>query len=402
MKVTAFETIKCDEFPNLMWVQIYTDEGLVGLGESFYGPASTEAHIHQLIAPKLINQDPRNIERLQPDLIGYVGFVGSSAEMRGRSAIDIALWDILGQSAGLPLCDLLGGRVRDRIRVYNTCAGYSYVQTKVTQGTDNFGLDAVKGDYEDLDAFLNRADELAQSLLAMDITAMKIWPFDYAAEASDGQWIGAADLQRGLEPFEKIRAAVGDRMEIAAELHSLWSRPMAVKIANALEDIGPMWVEDPVFMDHLVSIGEVAASTSCPIAVGETRGGRADFRQLLELEALSMLIMDLSWCGGVSEARKVAVMAEPYHIPVAFHDCTGPVVLTASTHLALNARNCWVQEIVRAFYYGWYDRFVTQLPPIVKGEITVPDGPGLGTALQPDVVRRDDVAVRRTTAADIS
>ncbi|MGI9422425.1 MAG: mandelate racemase/muconate lactonizing enzyme family protein [Hyphomicrobiaceae bacterium] len=402
MKVTALETIKCEEFPNLMWVQIHTDEGLVGLGESFYGPASTEAHIHQLIAPKLINQDPRNIERLQPDLIGYVGFVGSSAEMRGRSAIDIALWDILGQSAGLPLCDLLGGRVRDRIRVYNTCAGYSYVQTKVTQGTDNFGLDAVKGDYEDLDAFLNRADELAQSLLAMDITAMKIWPFDYAAEASDGQWIGASDLQRGLEPFEKIRAAVGDRMEIAAELHSLWSRPMAVKIANALEDIGPMWVEDPVFMDHLASIGEVAASTSCPIAVGETRGGRADFRQLLELEALSMLIMDLSWCGGISEARKVAVMAEPYHIPVAFHDCTGPVVLTASTHLALNARNCWVQEIVRAFYYGWYDRFVTQLPPIVKGEITVPEGPGLGTALQPDVVRRDDVAVRRTTAADIS
>ena len=115
-----------------------------------------------------------------------------------------------------------------------------------------------------------------------------------------------------------------------------------------------------------------------------------------------MLIMDLSWCGGISEARKVAVMAEPYHIPVAFHDCTGPVVLTASTHLALHTRNCWVQEIVRAFYYGWYDRFVTQLPPLVKGEITVPDGPGLGMALQPDVVRRDDVTVGRTTAADIA
>jgi L-alanine-DL-glutamate epimerase-like enolase superfamily enzyme len=382
-------------------VQLHTDEGLVGLGETFYGPAAAEAHIHQLIAPKLIGRDPRNVEAHQNNLIGYIGFVGSSAEMRGRAAIDIALWDILGQSAGLPLCDLLGGRVRDKIRVYNTCAGYSYVQTRPTQGTDNFGLTATRGQYEDLDAFLNNADELAHSLLEMDITAMKIWPFDYAAEASSGQWIGAEDLKRGLEPFEKIRKAVGDKMEIAAELHSMWSRPMAVKIARALEPLSPMWVEDPVFMDHLASIGEVARSTRCPVAVGETRGSRADFRQLLELEALSMVIMDLSWCGGLSEARKVGNMAESYHVPVAFHDCTGPVVLTVSTHLALHTRNCWVQEVVRAFYYGWYHRFVTELPPIVKGEITVPPGPGVGTALQPDVVKRKDVHVRRTTAADI-
>lgn len=401
MKVTAIETVRSGEFPNILWVQIVTDEGLVGLGETFYGPAAAEAHIHQTIAPHLIGADPRNIEKLQAGLIGYVGFVGVSAEMRGRSAIDIALWDILGQAAGLPLCDLLGGRVRDDIRVYNTCAGYSYVQTKVTQGTDNFGLDAKTGDYEDLDAFLNRADELAQSLLEMDISAMKIWPFDYAAEASQGMWIGADDLKRGLEPFEKIRAAIGDKMEIAAELHSLWSRPMATKIAQALEPIQPMWVEDPVFMDHLGSIGNVARDTRAPIAVGETRGGRADFRGLLELDALAMVIMDLSWCGGISEARKVGTMAETYHVPVAFHDCTGPVVLTASTHLALNARNCWVQEMVRAFYYGWYDRFVTELPPVTKGQITVPPGPGLGTALQPDVTGRADVTVRRTTAADV-
>ncbi len=401
MKVTAIETIRSKAFPNILWVQVITDEGLVGLGETFYGPAAAEAHIHQMIAPKLIGADPRNIEKLQSELIGYIGFVGASAEMRGRSAIDIALWDILGQSAGLPICDLLGGRVRDEIRAYNTCAGYSYVQTKVTQGTDNFGLDAKTGDFEDLDAFLNRADELAHSLMEMDITAMKIWPFDYAAEASRGMWIGADDLKRGLEPFEKIRAAVGDRMEIAAELHSLWSRPMATKIARALEPIRPMWVEDPVFMDHLGSIGNVARDTRCPIAVGETRGGRADFRGLLELDALSMVIMDLSWCGGISEARKVATMAETYHVPVAFHDCTGPVVLTASTHLALNAPNCWVQEIVRAFYYGWYHEFVTELPPIGEGQITVPSGPGLGTALQPGVAERDDVTVRRVTAADI-
>lgn len=401
MKVTAIETIRSEEFPNILWVQVQTDEGITGLGETFYGPASAEGHIHGLIAPYLIGKDPRNIEAHQAHLIGYIGFVGSSAEMRGRSAVDIALWDILGKTSNLPLCDLLGGRVRENIKVYNTCAGYSYVQTKPTQGTANFGLDATKGQYEDLDAFLNRPDELAHSLLEMGISAMKIWPFDYAAEASSGYWISAEDLKRGLTSFEKIRAAVGDRMEIAAELHSLWSRPMAMKIARALEPIDCMWVEDPVFMDHMHSIGEVARSTRSPIAVGETRGSRADFRQLLELEALSMVIVDLSWCGGISEARKVASMAETYHIPIAFHDCTGPVVLAVSTHLALNARNCWLQEMVRAFYYGWYHRFVTELPPVQNGMITVPKGPGLGLALQPDVMTRPGVTVRRTTGKDL-
>ena len=208
MKVIAIETIRVGEFPNLLWVQVLTDEGVTGLGETFYGPAAAEGHIHGIIAPYLIGKDPRNIEAHQVHLTGYIGFTGASAEMRGRSAIDIALWDILGQSGGLPLCDLLGGRVRDEIRVYNTCAGYSYVQTRPTQGTDNFGLDAAKGQYEDLDAFLNRADELAVSLLEQGITAMKIWPFDYAAERSSGHWIDAEELRRGLVPFEKVRKAV--------------------------------------------------------------------------------------------------------------------------------------------------------------------------------------------------
>ena len=114
-----------------------------------------------------------------------------------------------------------------------------------------------------------------------------------------------------------------------------------------------------------------------------------------------MLIMDVTWGGGVSEARKVAAMAEAWHVPVAFHDCTGPVALTVSTHLALHARNCWVQEMVRAFYYGWYHRFVTALPPVTKGRITVPAGPGLGLALQPGIGERSDANVRRTTSTDL-
>jgi galactonate dehydratase len=401
VKVTALETIRSTEHPNLLWVHVLTDEGLTGLGETFYGPAAAEGHIHGTIAPYLIGKDPLTIEAHQAHLTGYVGFVGVSAEMRGRSAVDIALWDILGQTQDRPICDLLGGRVRDSIKIYNTCAGYSYVQTRPTQGTDNFGLNAKTGAYEDLDAFLHRPDELAHSLLEMGIDAMKIWPLDYAAEASSGYRISPADLKKGLEPFEKIRKAVGDRMDVAYELHSLWSRPEAIKIAQALEPFRPMWVEDPVFMDHLQSLGDVARATRSPIAVGETRGGRADFRNLLELDALSMIIMDVAWCGGPSEAKKIATMAEAWHTPVAFHDCTGPVALAISTHLALNVRNCWVQEIVRAFYYGWYHRYMTTLPPIEKGMITIPPGPGLGMKLQPDVVKRSGVTVKRTTAADL-
>jgi L-alanine-DL-glutamate epimerase-like enolase superfamily enzyme len=396
MKITAIETIRIEEFPNLLWVHIYTNEGLIGLGETFYGPHSAEAHIHQIIAPYLLGQDPLKIDRHQAHLIGYVGFVGSSAEMRGRSAVDIALWDLWGQATHQPIHQLLGGSVRDSIRVYNTCAGYRYVRNRPTQGTANFGLEASEGPYEDLDAFLNRADELAYSLLDMGITGMKIWPFDYAAEASNGQYISAADLKKALEPFEKIRKAVGDKMDVMAELHSLWNRPMAVKIARALEPYDPLWVEDPVFMDHLHSLEEVARSTTVPIAVGETRGGRADFRYLLEMEALSLIILDLSWCGGLSEARKIAAMAEAWHVPVAFHDCTGPVVLTASTHLALNTRNCFIQEIVRAFYYGWYGQLVTDLPPIEKGMIRPPQAPGLGLKLLPEVLKRKDCHVRRS------
>ena len=397
MKIIAIDTIRLDEFPNILWVQLHTDEGLVGLGESFYGPGATEAHIHETIAPYLLGQDPLQIEAHQAHMIGYLGFAGAGAEMRAKSAVDIALWDLWGWATNQPIHQLLGGRVRDDIRVYNTCAGYRYVRAKPVQGTANFGLDTHEGPYEDLDAFLHNADELAHSLLEMDIRAMKIWPFDYAAEASSGQYISKADLKTALAPFEKIRAAVGDRMEIMAELHSMWNRPTAVKIARALEEFEPHWIEDPVFMDHVDSLDAVARATTAPIAVGETLGGKADFRSLIGLDSLSVIILDLTWCGGLTEARKIAAMADSFHVPVAAHDCTGPVALTAAVHFALHTRNCYIQEVVRAFYYGWYGELVTNLPPLQKGMITAPDGPGLGIALQPDLHKRPDYRIRRST-----
>ena len=402
MKITAVETILVEEFPNLTWVQVHTDDGLVGLGETFFGAPAVAAQVHNFIAPYLIGKDPLQIERHHAKLLPYAGRGGSGVEMRAASAIDVALWDIFGQAINQPIYQALGGATRDDVRIYNTCAGYQYVRKAPAQVTDNYGLNLQNspGPYEDLEGFLNNADELAHSLLEMGINGMKIWPFDFAAEVSGGQYISNEDLKTALEPFERIRSAVGDKMEIMAELHSMWNVPMAKRIASALEDFDLTWVEDPVFMDELEKVGEVVASTHTPIAVGELLGGKAQFRDLLE-QGVGLAIMDIVWGGGLTEARKVAALADTFGAPFTGHDCTGPIALTASVHMTMNAPNVFIQEMVRAFYYGWYQDLVTELPPIADGRITAPDGPGLGTTLNPDVPARADATVKMTKANDL-
>jgi len=403
MKVTAIETIRLDERPNLIWVEVATDEGPVGLGETFFGAKAVEAYLHESVAPRLIGADPLQIEAVARSLTGYLGFRGSGVETRGNSAIDIALWDLFGRAVGLPVWQVLGGRVRERIRTYNTCAGTDYVRKAPRQEVANWGLrsDGERGRYDDLDAFLDRADELAVELLEEGITGMKIWPFDPCAEATGGLDITPEDLRRGLEPFEKIRAAVGDRMAGMVEFNSLWRLPAAIRIAEALRPFGTYWHEDPIRLDSLASLARYAERSPAPLCVSETLAGKAAFRDLLQTEAAGIVMLDLSWCGGMTEARKIAAMADAWHLPVAPHDCTGPVVLTASTHLSLHAPNALIQESVRAFHRTWYGDIVTALPPIMDGTITVPDGPGLGLALHDDLDRRFTVSRRRTTAADL-
>lgn len=399
MKIDRIETVRVSEFPNLLWVEIHTDEGLRGLGETFFGARAVEAYLHDTAAPKLIGADPLEIDRLSRDLGNYLGFRSTGVEMRGNSAVDIALWDIFGKATGLPICQLLGGRTRPRIRTYNTCAGSHYVRTTREQRVENWGLQESGGRHDDLDAFLHRADELAADLLSEGITAMKIWPFDPYAEQSNGLYISAPDLRRALEPFEKIRRSVGEQMDIMVEFHSLWQLMPAIRIAEALRPYGTFWHEDPIRMDSLGSLVRYAAASPAPICASETLGSRAAFRDLLETGVCGVVMLDLSWCGGISEARKIAAMAEAWHLSVAPHDCTGPVVLTASTHLALNAPNALVQESVRAFHRTWYRDLVTALPPIEQGSITVPEGPGLGLALMPDLDQRFTVT-RQATKVD--
>lgn len=402
MKVTSVETIRLDEFPNILFSRVYTDEGLVGLGETFYGARAVESYIHETVAPYLIGKDPLEIDRHVRGLCGYVGYSGSGVEMRGNSAIDIALWDLFGKATDQPLYQLLGGKSRDSIRIYNTCAGYRYVRSQPRQAVENWGIgpEVSAGPYEDLDGFLYRADELAISLLEQGITGMKIWPFDVYAEQSNGHYISSPNLDTALEPFRKIRDAVGNAMEIMVEFHALWDFPMARKICAELEQFNPFWFEDPVKADNIDVLAEFAQSTRVPVAASETLATRWSFREVLERNAAGIAMVDLSWSGGISEARKIANLAEIYQRPVMFHDCTGPVVLAASTHLSLNAPNALIQETVRAFSSGWYGELVTSLPRIECGAIFPPDGPGHGIELLPDLTSRADAHV--TISDDVS
>ena len=401
MKITRIETLRLEEFGNLLWVFVHTDEGVTGLGETFFGPRAVEAFLHETAAPILIGQDPLRVEFLQRRLQTYCGWRGSGAEMRGLSAVDIALWDLWGKATGQPIFQLLGGRHRDWVRTYNTCAGYRYIRTNRGQATGNWGADGAGGPYEDLEAFLNRADELAESLLEQGITAMKIWPLDPYAEASNGLYISAPDLRKGLEPFAKIRDAVGDRMDVMLECHSLWNVPTAVQIARALEEFDPFWMEDPTRADSMDALAEFRSQVGVRVTASETIAGRWGFRDLIEAGGTDVVMLDLGWVGGLTEAKAVASLAEAHHLPVAPHDCTGPVVYAASTHLSVHAPNALIQESVRAFYTGWYTEVTTALPVIENGMVRPPEGPGLGMDLVPDIRRRADALTQTTMPDDL-
>jgi galactonate dehydratase len=398
VKISKIETIRIAEHPNLLWVEITTDEGITGLGETFFGARAVEAYIHETAAPLLMGRDPLEIDRISKELAGYLAFIGAGAEMRGNSAIDIALWDIFGKFSGQPIAQLLGGFTRREIRTYNTCAGTTYMKAG-GQTVANYGLADTGNRYADLDAFLNRADDLAEDLLSEGISAMKIWPFDMAAEATGGRYIDQAALKSALVPFEKIRNRVSDRMEIMVEFHAMWQLLPALEIARALAPFRTFWHEDPIRMDSLADLKRYAQVSTAPLCASETLSTRWRFKDLLLTDAAGVVMLDLSWCGGLSEAKKIATMAEAWRLPVAPHDCTGPVVLCASTHLSLNAPNALIQESVRAFYRTWYGDIVTALPAVRNGMITVPPGAGLGMALNPDLDTKFAVT-RQVTATD--
>ena len=397
MPIAALETLRLEEFPNLLWVLIEDEDGRRGLGETFFGARAVEAYLHETAAPLLLGQagDPEPVRtRLRP----YVGHQAAGVETRGASAIDLALWDLWGKRTGQPVWQLLGGRARESIRTYNTCAGYRYVRAGKGQVSDNWGLGGSDGPYEDLEAFLTDAGALAESLLSEGVSAMKIWPFDRYAEASGGMSITPAQLAEGCEPFRKIRATVGDRMQIMLEMHSLWSAPAALDIARALIPYDIFWVEDPIRISGFSALADLRRRLCQKITASETLSGRQQFYELIAADAVDIVMLDLGWCGGITEAKAIASIAEARALPVAPHDCTGPVVFAASCHFSIHAPNAMIQERVRAFHTGWHTEIVDRVPVFEAGMIAPPPGDGLGLSLRPELFDRPDAVLRRSEA----
>ena len=396
MKITRIDTIEFDDsfaMPGLLLVQVHTDEDLTGTGETFYLPGTCAEAIHEFLAPRLLGGDPRRVTAHWTTIAKALQrFGGQGAEWRALSAIDVALWDIVGQAAGVPVYQLLGGAMRDGVRVYNTCGGPRYAHTR-RGGAPGEGTANAAGKWDDLIAARTDAGALAEDLLSEGFRGMKIWPWDELAIRQGGAVIDADGIEEGLRSVRQVRDAVGDRIEIMIEGHGLWELGPAKRIASALEPFRPAWLEDLVLAD-VRTLASLRASTSIPVSASEYLVNRAQFHAVMEARAADFLMIDPTWAGGVTESHRIAELGDAYGLPVTFHDCTGPITLVAGIHLGMASPNAVYQEVVRAFLRTIYGELVTDLPQLDDGWIRPSGKPGLGTALNPDVARRPDVRVR--------
>lgn len=380
MRINAIETLTLQRAITVhagaiswLWVRVHTDEGVIGLGETYPAAATAESAVHESLAPVLLGQDARDITRLWQRMFQAVSYHGwAGAEMRAMSAVDLALWDLSGKASNQPVYRLLGGRTRERIRTYNTCYDHRF-------------------------DFRTDADRLAKDLLDHGITAMKIWPFDEMALASGGQFVTPAGIEHGLGPVRKIRDAVGTDMDVAIELHGYWNLPSAVAIARALEPYRPFWLEEALPQDNLEAYAQLKGETSLPLVLSERLMTRWQFRGVLDAGLAQFVNPDPCWCGGLTEARAIATMAETAYVPVAPHNCGGPVLHAACLHLATAIPNLFILESVRRHYQQDYrDLVVTPLEPR-DGAFDPPEAPGLGVELAPSVFTRPDIRARRST-----
>lgn len=300
--------------------------------------------------------------------------------MRAISAIDLAPWDLLGKHTGEPVLYLLGGQTRETIRVYNSC-----VNTPL---------------YADQDGFLQWPGELAQSLLAQGISAMKVWPWDqfalqllvsavtgpagWSAVGPVGHDLLSEQLARGLWTVQEIRKVVGDRIQIAIEDHARWDLNCALRIARTLEPYDVMWMEDIIQPDSVQDLARLVQETRVPQSVNERLFTRHAYRRILDAGAAHIVMPDIIRTGGQSEALKIATLADTHHLPIAPHDCTGPVNLFAFLQLCAVTPNAMIMENVRGFCEGYCRDVVVGPVPVQGGRAVLTGfGAGLGVTLRP-------------------
>jgi len=339
MIITQLETFFVK--PRWLFLKIHTDEGLCGWGEPVVeGRSQTVAASVREIGRYLIGQDPRRIEHHWQAIYRGQFYRGGPVLCSALSGIEQALWDILGKWLGQPVYQLLGGRTRDRIRMYGWLHGNSPEEQAASAAT---GVQA-------------------------GFTAFKVG-IEAPVRIVDNQ----AFVQRNTDRLAAIRDAVGPEVDIGVDFHGRVSPAMAIRLAQAFEPYHPMFIEEPVLPENVDAMVTVARSTSIPIATGERLFGKWGFREVLEKQAAAIVQPDLSHAGGILEVKKIAAMAECYYAGVAPHCPLGPIALAASLQVDACIPNFLVQEHVTTG-----EGYLVEPLQIIDGHIEVTDKPGLG------------------------
>jgi galactonate dehydratase len=357
MKITEIRTGEVWGHGYSCYVRIHTDVGLTGTGECIHGGDGIQGLIAGL-ARFILGEDPMNVDRLWEKMRRYQVFNGAMAGnlVTAMTGIEIALWDLVGKATGLPVYALLGGKFRDKIRMYADChaGGDDSPQAnadKAKQVVDQ-GFTAIKFDLDDLRH------------------PKKHDMFNHT--------VNNAELADMVAKATAVREAVGPEIDVAMDLHGRYDTGSAIRIAKALEGLDLLWLEEPVPPENIDAMREVKASTSTPICAGENLYLRWGFKDLLEKQAVDIIMPDLPKCCGLSEGKKIANMAEVYYIPLAPHNVCGPLGTIASCHCCASVPNFLVLEWHWMERPHWHDLVLADPPLIQDGYITLNDRPGLG------------------------
>jgi L-alanine-DL-glutamate epimerase-like enolase superfamily enzyme len=356
-----------DDDAEWCWVRLHTDRGLIGTGETY------PFHQGEIGALKdytrlLIGKDPRDLDGIWRSFYHAMSMRNAGgADMRILSAVNMAQLDLLGQASGLPLYRLLGGKTRDRVRVYNTTTDYWAIN-----GT-RMGRDTVK---------------IVDFLLERGITAMKIYPFD-----ADDHYLSNEELDRGLKWIRDIRDHAGNRMDICVDAWGRFDFPSALRIAKALEPFNIMYFEDAMLGTNARAYSRLARETSVPVCMSETLATRYEYREFFELEACDIVMYDVTWCGGPSEAKRISDMADAYFLPTSPHTCGGPLLYMCSAHLCATLPNFLIMESNYWKYTHQFPYFVSNVPVPKDGHVVPTDAPGIGAAIKPEIFKRGDAIV---------
>ena len=337
------------------------DDSLFGLGEAVLeGKARVVEAAIRDFEPLLIGRDPRLIERLWIDMYRTTFYPSGSILASAISAVDQALWDINGKALGVPVHALLGGRVRERVRMYRHVNVGDLSADEVARGQDH------------IDDLVAEAKVAAAEGFTMVKTALP-------GPARGLESAAFVDFQ--TRRFAALREAVGPEVDIAIDFHGRVGPGLAKVLIAALAPYSPMFIEEPCLPENVDAMVDIARSTPVPIATGERLFTRWGFREVLEKGAATVLQPDLAHCGGISEGRKIAAMGETYYAQLAPHNPLGPVNLAASIQLALTVPSFLCQE---QLHLG--QGILTQPFAVVDGYVEAPTAPGLGIELDPDAL----------------